>query len=258
MKPVIRIVNRLRIAPFRFLGFLFQAKTLNIVTAADSNYFRSMLQLINSIKAINPKSIKIVAYDLGLLDNQIVKFNLMHPEISLKKFDFKKYPSFYDIKINAGEYGWKSAICKMEYEGLMQHDLFLWLDAGCFVRKKLYLIRSAILFFGFYSPLSGGSISKLTHPDTIHLLELTNLESSEMLSAGLIGLKKNVKNDQLVSEWEIYSRDKHILAPTLSNKSNHRQDQSLLSLLAYKIYRRNIFPLISKKWLEVLPHRNID
>jgi hypothetical protein len=214
------------------LGFLFQAKTLNIVTAADSNYFRSMLQLINSLKAINPKSIKIVAYDLGLLDNQIVKFNQLHPEIHLKKFDFKKYPSFYDIKINAGEYGWKSAICKMEYEGLMQNDLFLWLDAGCFVRKKLYLIRSAILFFGFYSPLSGGSISKLTHPDTIHLLELTNLERSEMLSAGLVGLKKNIKNglqDRIAEDFSMalhyYVHSDHnlgsLLLEVLVDPANH-------------------------------------
>ena len=74
--------------------------------------------------------------------------------ITIKKFNFDKYPKFFSERSNGdnklGSYAWKSAIVSetiKEYGGSV-----LWLDAGDKVTKKLTLLRIVLTSVGLYVP----------------------------------------------------------------------------------------------------------
>jgi len=56
------ILQIIRISTYLFLRNV----KINIVTGASSNHFKSLFQLINSIKLIEKRNFDIIAYDLGL------------------------------------------------------------------------------------------------------------------------------------------------------------------------------------------------
>ena len=239
------------------IGPFFYNYKITILTGADSSHFNSMLQLINSVKIFNGKSAQIICYDLGLEEFEIQKFNNLFPDIALIYFNYADYPEYYNIKINAGQYAWKSVIINDEYGKIKKNELLIWLDAGCFVIKRLNIVKFNLILFGSYSPHSQMPISELTSELTINGLGLTSLKHYPMLSAGILGFKKINKNTNLLLEWSSYCRQKEIIAPIGSNRLNHRQDQSVLSLLFYKFYRVSLFQRYIKMQWEVFPHRDI-
>jgi hypothetical protein len=240
-----------------FIAPFFYNKNITILTGADSSHFNSMLQLINSVKIFNGKSAKIICYDLGLEEFEILKFNKLFPDIELISFNYADYPEFYNIKINAGQYAWKSAIFNEEFKNIKKNDFVIWLDAGCFVVKRLNIVKFNLLIFGSYSPHSQMPISELTSELTINALGLSSLKHFPMLLAGIVGLKKTKKNTNLILDWSSCSRQREIIAPIGSNRLNHRQDQSVFSLLFYKYYRVSLFQRFIKRNWEVFPQRDI-
>jgi hypothetical protein len=233
-------------------------KELKIISGADSSHFRSLLQLINSIKIFEKGKIKVLVYDLGLTKDETAFLSLLHPDIQLRRFEYEKYPSSYNININSGNYAWKPAIIYEEYFSMSKNNMLFWLDAGCFVKKPLSLVRASIHFTGFYSPFGGGTNKNWTHYKTIERLGLKGEEDKKMLASGIVGLKTGfIRNDKLVKSWYQASQIEEIIAPAGSSKDNHRQDQSLLSLLYYNAYKLSKPPLISHKGLEILAHKDI-
>jgi len=240
-----------------FIAPFFYKKKITILTGADSSHFSSMLQLINSVKIFNGKSAQIICYDLGLEEFELQKFNKLFPDIQLISFNYADYPEHYNIKINAGQYAWKSAIINDEYKKFKKNEFLIWLDAGCFVVKRLNIVKFNLLLFGSYSPDSPTLISELTSELTINALGVSSLKHFPMLSAEILGFKKTKKNTNLLLEWSSCSRQKEIIAPIGSNRLNHRQDQSVLSLLFYKYYRVSLFQRFIKRYWEIFPQRDI-
>jgi hypothetical protein len=216
-----------------------------------------MLQLINSIKIFSSRNVNIVVYDLGLSEAERDHIYNVFPDLNLKKFDYSLYPAFYDIKINAGEYAWKSAIIKNEYEALISGDFILWLDAGCFVFRKLNILKFNLFFYKIFSPPSRGNINDMTHPHTIEKIGIQSNKHMHMLSGGIMGFKKSGKNTALINEWYSFSSQQDVIAPMGSNRLNHRQDQSIFSLLFYKYYKNSIIHRFLNRNLEILPHKDI-
>ena len=55
------------------------------------------------------------------------------------------------------------------------------------------------------------------------------------ISGGIVGFAKNSSLvDDLLDEWYKHSINEEIIAPTGSSRSNHRQDQAILSVLIHK------------------------
>jgi hypothetical protein len=238
-------------------GIFLYNRNLTIITGSDSSHFYSMLQLVNSVRITNNTRTKIICYDLGLSASQLEKFTEIFPGILLKKFNYSLYPEYYNIKVNAGEYAWKSAIIKDEYNLISPNNFILWLDAGCFVKKEFNLIKFTLFFYDIFSPPSKGTINEMTHSSTIQKMNMESYKSLPMLSGGIIGLKRTSKNDSLVNDWSFFSGQKEIISPIGSNRSNHRQDQSIFSLLFYKSYKfGKLYWIINKQW-EILAHKDI-
>jgi len=128
---------------------------LTIVTGSDYTHFESVLNLLDSIKIYEPNT-NTVLYDIGFQSSQLKFLNENYKNITIKKFNFDKYPKFFSERSNGdnklGSYAWKSAIVS---ETINEHGgSVLWLDAGDKVTKKLTLLRIVLTSVGLYVPKS--------------------------------------------------------------------------------------------------------
>ena len=90
--------------------------------------------------------------------------------ISYKVFDYTKYPSWFNINIEAGHYAWKPTII---YNTYLEHteDIIVWMDAGNLILDNLKELYDFLLKNGVYSGVSSDNIEKWTHPTTINYLK---------------------------------------------------------------------------------------
>ena len=229
-----------------------------IITGASSNHYKSLLQLIETFEKHLSKE-TIIIYNLGLDENKastilnICKKN----DYIYKIFDYNKYPSFFNININAGEYAWKPAVIKEvsdEYK-----DIIFWLDAGCIVKNNLFILKKFIEKNYIYSPMSKGVINDWTHIKTIQYLNVDKkYYNSRNVSGGIIAFDNRIDwIKELINKWQKYSSIKECIAPDGSDRSNHRQDQSILTILLHQYKDKYIFE-ITKKYLGIKPHCDID
>lgn len=209
-------------------------KEFKIVTGCDSSHFNSLVNLLKSIQKHEPNT-ETVVYNLGLSSDEIyyLKNNF---DFEIINFDFKNYPKFIgeiDISKKLGSYGWKPIIINKEFH--KNDKNLLWLDAGCLLTKKLTLLKKYILKMGFYSPESSNSVKDWSHASTIQNLNFpSEYLNSPNFSSGLVGIAQNEKKiKELINKWEYFALDKETLAPKGSSRENHRQDQTILTLLVY-------------------------
>ena len=206
---------------------------LVIVTGADSSHYKSLLQFLSSLERHEPE-IKTVIFDLGLKTSERLNISKSFPNADLRIFDYSNYPPYFDIRSNAGEYAWKPVIV---------HDILhefrsciCWMDAGNLVTEPLTWIRKITVKGGFYSPISAGRISDWTHPKTLEYLGASNeLLDRRNLSGACVAVSfDSTIARQLISDWRDGALNKDCIAPVGSSRQNHRQDQAVLSVLAYK------------------------
>jgi len=67
---------------------------LTIVTGSDYTHFESVLNLLDSIKIYEPNT-NTVLYDIGFQSSQLKFLNENYKNITIKKFNFDKYPKFF-------------------------------------------------------------------------------------------------------------------------------------------------------------------
>lgn len=252
-------MDRLLIAWYGTFARLFlPRRVVHIATGSDTTHFHSMLQLINSLKIFEGARYRVTAYDLGLTDADRTLFARVHPDVSLVRFPFEQYPPHFDITRGAGEYAWKPVIFHEVYGNLSKGDFLIWLDAGNFVRRKMWVIRSALFFKGFYTRLTTGLIGEWTHEETFRRLGMERARNYRMICGCFIAVRKDARNDRLVQDWRDGAVDKGIIAPEGSSRKNHRQDQSVVSLLYYRHYPYRGTPSrLSRLEHELLIHQDI-
>ena len=243
---------------FFSLFFTFNKKTkLTIITAADSQFFESLVQLIKSIRVHEPDA-KIIVYDIGLDDLQIEKLN-QFDLFQFKKFNFKKYPKFFSERDEFGKlgaYAWKSAIINEVLEK-ESNDIVIWFDAGNILTSKLSRLKKVILFNNFFSPQSSGQLKDWCHPKTLEYLNApNNILNKSNLTGGLVGFNSsNTESKELANKWYRYSLIEECIAPIGSHRNNHRQDQSVLSILFYIDDKLNYSPK-TKKFFSIKVNQN--
>lgn len=209
-------------------------KPLNLITAADSSHFKSLLQLLGSVRRYEPGT-PVHVYDLGLTSVQLDILCHKFPQYWVKKFDFSRYPPHFNIRNNVGEYAWKPAIV---WEVLQTtFGPAVWMDAGNVLVNNLDGIRDQLTKHGFYSPHSPGTIAQWTHPGMLKYLGLAETWRSDArnLNGACIAFDPRSSNiNDLAREWYEGAMVKECIAPDGSSRANHRQDQSLLTVLAYR------------------------
>jgi hypothetical protein len=240
-----KTINKLEYYWYYFQDFIFYLYSLlltvnkranvKIITASDYKFYDSLIQLIDSIIIHEPNT-NIVVYDIGLMTSHIEELKKTN-RVELKTFDFEKYPKFLSERDKFGKlgaYAWKSAILNevLEHEN---KDIVLWLDAGNILTSSLKRLKKVVLINNFYSPLSAGNLIDWCHPKTLQYLNAPKyIFKKANLTGGLVAFNtaSSFAKD-LAKKWYKNSMIEDCIAPPDSDRNNHRQDQSVLSILFY-------------------------
>ena len=227
--------------------------TFTIITAADASHFGPVQNLCWMLARFEPAA-KVILWDLGLTADQLKTLNALPPfalkNFSVRQFDFTKYPAYFDMANNFGQYAWKPVIVAdavAEFGGMV-----VWLDAGNFFRTPLGGIRATLAKTGFYAPALPYTIRSLTHPDTLTAMSAEAVADEPMRDACVVGFNAAVLAAvTLAGQWKAGAMNPAVIAPAGSNKANHRQDQSVLSVLACQ----SGLPL-EGQWFGIVGHRD--
>jgi hypothetical protein len=221
-----------------------------IITGASQNHFIPLFNFITSFLKHyeNDELTKLIVYDLGFNQkewNSLQKRYSKHGNIIFKTFRYDLYPSYFDINVNAGEYAWKPVIIYdtcIEYGGVI-----CWMDAGNIIEQRLDELHGIVKREGVHSPKSSGNITKWTHPSTLaylHCVEefllLTNRNGACICVDYDVSWVKDI-----VKEYRDFACIKDCIAPEGSSRENHRQDQSVFTILYYKYHLLHSVPKCS-------------
>jgi hypothetical protein len=246
---------------------------LNIVTGANQNYYNflnTLLENINETISLTNIHFNVYVYDLGL---DLESSNILketYPNFIYKTFDYSKYPIFFDINIRKGEYAWKSACIKEVYNHILSnkknnHGILLWMDSANLFTEydKIIDLMNIIKKQGIYSPISDGSIEKWTHKKSLEFFDnyyknnfIKDILSLPMRTGGVIGIDlDNVSTHKFIEKFYNCCSIKHCISPEGSHTLNHRQDQSILSILYYEYTNKN---LLEENYISFKTHHNRD
>jgi len=235
----------------------FARDRLTLVTASDTSHARSLENLLASIQSHEPDA-RVFVYDLGMTAAELghlkSRFNY-----EFRAFEFSKYPAFFDIKVAAGEYAWKPQI--IHDVARESREIVCWMDAGNIVTEPLRKLRREARRAGFYSPQSQGTISDFTHPAMLAYFGLPADWKSDFrnLNAACVAFDTgNPGGARLLEEWAQHALIKECIAPQGSSRANHRQDQALLTVLAYRAGRPRVSRKTARKLLGFKTHRDVE
>ncbi|MEO9967196.1 MAG: DUF1647 domain-containing protein [Reichenbachiella sp.] len=216
-----------------------------ILTAADEFYFRTFCQFVHTFKSKKEyKNSELICYDLGFNNDQ--KKHLQHliakvPNLSVRPFDFSKYPEF--VKLEYKTYSFKPIMVKEVFEE--KNGNLLWLDSATILLKPLNYVWDQMTEHGIYAPIGGsGTLKEWTVQETMDYMQVPK---SHYLNRNICGCMcgfgyHNEEVRELVSEWERYSLIHECIKPEGANRENHRDDQSVLTILLYKFQQeKNIY-----------------
>lgn len=225
---------------------------MHLVTGASDNHYKSLINMILSFMKFhkNDPDYAIIVYNLGIEESKWTKllniFNRYSNFVS-EVFDYSLYPEYVNININAGEYAWKPIII---YDVFNKYkDVTVWMDAGNVIINRLdnitRLIKRDNIYSG-YSGSKGDTINRWTHPKTIEYMggfadgyDITQCQSRNGACVGFNYNTNYVK--KFVEEYRKYALIKECIAPEGSSRENHRQDQSIFSIMFYKYYLTHQF-----------------
>lgn len=204
-----------------------------LITGADYTHARSLRQFLGSVRRFEP-DLRPIVYDLGLTFVQRWRVKLGFPRMEFRRFAFETFPPHFNIRVEAGHYAWKPAIVF----GALQKakEPVCWMDAGNVLTEPLVALREAVRERGFYSPSSLGTITHWTHPKMLARFGVDEAWGRDKanLNGACVAFDPDCQaaND-LAKKWYEGALDKDCIAPEGSNRSNHRQDQAMLSVLGH-------------------------
>jgi len=240
-------VNSVRLS---LLG-LRKSAPLTIVTGASENHATQLLRFLRSALDHEPGT-EVIVYDLGLSEDHR---ETIRGRFTLRPFEFEAYPSYFDILVNAGEYAWKPTIVK-QVAAERKGNIVCWMDAGVIIAEPLWKLRSAVGLNGFYAPVGYWHFGDWVHPEMLKFFDLPPdwNHCRWTLQAGTVAFDTRRRRPRrLLRDWARYAAVKDCIAPRGSNRKNHRQDQALLTLLAY---RAGLVPVLAPSVLGVMQHQD--
>lgn len=196
-----------------------------LITTANSKYYYSLLTLINGVHQYGLDCVdQIFVFDLGLDKSELNVLN------SLKLVSVIDYPEDYVIS-HPNSLDPKSYIYKLfclKYCKNFGENIF-WLDAGATAINDMCKIYDIIENDEIFMVGDIHLNRNYTHKKCSEIMMATDDEMNDtQLSAGIIGYKKNGKYDHLFEKAYDYG----MMGCTVGDEENHRNDQSVLSILA--------------------------
>ena len=196
-----------------------------LVTTANSPYYYSLLTLINGVHTFGLDCVdQILVFNLGLDKTEIDVLK------SLKNVSVVEYPKDY-IESHSHSLDPKSYMYKifcLTYCKTMAENIF-WLDAGATPINNMCGIYDLIENDEIFMVGDIHLNRNYTHKTCSTIMEATESELNDtQLSAGIIGYKSGGKYEHLFDKAHEYS----MKGCTIGHEENHRNDQSVFSILA--------------------------
>ena len=235
-----------------------------LITGASDNHFKTLNQFITEFLKFhkNDASITLVVYNLGLSNDNWsnLQNNFEGCNIIYKIFDYSLYPEYVNIHVNFGEYAWKPIIIydiSIEYK----NEIIVWMDSGNLILDKLDDFSNYIKENYIYSCISDGCVSKWTHPLTIQYMNSVDdtLLNNQSKNAACLGFDTSCEwVNTFISEFKNLALTKECIAPEGSSRANHRQDQSIFSIMFYQYQKIYKFPDGPLDPIGYTTHKDID
>ena len=256
MYTILDTIFLLTIQFFSLIKHINHKDSLTIITGSDTSHFQSLKQLVESIKKYEENS-KLIIYDLGLKIEELNELKKKYNNIQINKFEFNNFPEYISLSSqDSGAYAWKPIIIEEVLNS--SKGLILWCDAGNMLTRNLNPLKRHLRTIGFYSPLSSENIKKWSHPKTLNQLNFPkNKYHKRNLNAAVVGINYDSKFKNLVSIWKSSALKKELILPEGANSSNHRWDQTLLTLIYYKDFRL-LYSLKTHFVFGIKIHQDID
>ena len=210
-----------------------------IITGASNNHYFTLIQFIDSFIK-NKVNENLIIYNLGIDEPRWIKLKEHYAlyNFIFEVFDYSKYPYWFNININIGEYAWKPAIIHDVFNKF-SNEIIIWMDAGNIILDNLDNLRLSIEENNIHSGLTSGNIKMWTHMDTIKLLKCDNVYRQNRNGA-CIGFNSKIDwVKEFIKLFYMCCSDKNIIAPPGSSRMNHRQDQAVFTILYYKYLDKN-------------------
>lgn len=213
--------------------------SMRILTGADRGYFRELCQLLLSARRHGVLH-RCRVFDLGLSSRQRRRLEeLFHP-IDIRTFPFDAHPPH--VRMAARSYAWKPIILA---ESMIEDGCpVLWLDSATVIHSDLEDLRRKITRDSQYVPISGGrdsTVERWTHQATLERLSVPPgdpLRQARQRAGGVCGFDPTFPLVlDLVLRWRDLALDAGCIVPPGSNRSNHRQDQAILTILLLRAAR---------------------
>ena len=211
---------------------------LVFLSAANDSYFEALKNLAASLRYWAPQH-KLVVYNLGLSQERVAEMQKPgNPDWSnLLKVQWEKgIPSHYPPHISVGKkYAWKPLAIN---ESLHEHHSVFWLDAGSTMvgnwTEALRIVRQTGIFLVKGQDLD---MKARSHQDTYRYLghHKGGFAAGPHFSGNTQAyLHPSRYTGPLVEANALCALDADCIAPKGSSLSNHRYDQTTMSILAYR------------------------
>lgn len=225
------------------------AKTLTLVTGSNSAYVPHLMKVLEnlySVKKIEETQCRVLVYDLGLSEQELSVLKDRYAWCTVMPFDFNRYPEHVSLKANVGKgcsYAWKPIIIHevCETYGGFVH----WFDTRNRY-ESFTALTDTLKKHAIYTPVSSGNIAQWTYPSVMRLFNAEEYASQRCRAAGIFAVDYDIDwCRELVGEWMKYALQKEYICPEGSDRTNHRQDQAILSILYYKYWNIHKFAQVN-------------
>jgi len=203
---------------------------MQILTAANKAYFGALLNLVGSAH-FWAENYTLTVYDLGLgerLCKEVQKWR----NVTLVPLFLQSGIPQHCSQIR--EYAWKPFVIE---HALRTHQQVLWIDAGSDFRSPLSTIERLLQQNGYFLVQGQDQdMTQMSHSNTYEYLghDKIDFKDKQHYSANLQAYAKDGPVfGKIVQAMQQAAGSQKCIAPTGSNISNHRFDQTVLSILAY-------------------------
>jgi hypothetical protein len=221
----------------------FKIPPLTIVTAAYQDNWQYLIRFLSSLIVQKIPFTEIFVYDMGIDSPTMRIIHDMFPShhIRFRSFNYSKYPSFFNLKPHKGYYAWKPVIIDQVAGEVDSGNLF-WCDASSMVTNNLKDLFHIMNKIDLYTPVSCGTLRQWTHPRT---LEYFCIQHDDMINEKMMRDATQIcfhicpEIRKLIEEWSYCAQIHECIAPLGSDRTNHRHDQSILTILYYRHLRQH-------------------
>jgi hypothetical protein len=226
-----------------------------IITGASFSYFARLKNLVGSILLHDPARI-IVVYDLGLNEEQAAELASWGVVVeSIEGVHVTKLHGESGEGWDRSSYSFKPQVLS---HALAKYRCVLWLDSSFEIHSPLdcllnYIEANGLLLSvnNWLFPSAYAHPASLQHFGVWHPANNVSLHQAvqEQIAAsglplevqsGIVGISSSHRHvlDLVVQPWVECARLSQCIAPDGSDKSNHRQDQTVLNAIIFSINSR--------------------